>query len=124
MLPALSAVRRTTIAALVPHLTQQRRAFARDNDSRTGGVEDHAMCLGCMVYHPVQSQGHIKAVTMARAIQNAIHNQRFCLSVISESCGLRGPGDIAAICRDQFQPRRPVYHRTTLKAFPPFALQG
>ena len=33
-------------------------------------------------YHPAQSQGHIKAATMARAVQKATHNQRFCLGVI------------------------------------------
>jgi hypothetical protein len=38
--------------------------------------------FGCMIYHPAQSQGHIKAVTMARAVQKTIHNQRFCLEVI------------------------------------------
>lgn len=38
--------------------------------------------LGAPGYHPAQSQGHIKAVTMARAVQNAIHNQRFSLGVM------------------------------------------
>ncbi len=33
-------------------------------------------------YHPAQSQGHMNAVTMARAVQNAIHNQRFRLGVM------------------------------------------
>ena len=33
-------------------------------------------------YHPAQSQGHIKAVAVARAVQNATHHQRFCLGVI------------------------------------------
>jgi hypothetical protein len=33
-------------------------------------------------YHPAQSHGHIKAVAVARAVQNATHHQRFCLGVI------------------------------------------
>jgi hypothetical protein len=37
---------------------------------------------GVYGYHPAQSQGHIKAATMARAVQNAIRNQRFCLGVM------------------------------------------
>jgi hypothetical protein len=41
--------------------------------------------LGAPGYHPAQSQGHIKAVTMARAVQNAIHNQRFRLGVMEVS---------------------------------------
>ena len=39
--------------------------------------------LGTYGYHPTQSQGHIKAATLARAVQKATHNQRFCLGVIS-----------------------------------------
>ena len=45
--------------------------------------------LGCMVYHPAQSQGHIKAVTIARAVQKATHNQRFCLGVITSTVCLQ-----------------------------------
>src|SRR5258705_12352030 len=33
-------------------------------------------------YHQAQSQGHIKAVAVARAVQNATHHQRFCSGVI------------------------------------------
>ena len=58
---------------------------------------------GVYGYHPARSQGHIKAATMARAVQKATHNQRFCLSVI---------------------PPTPAYNSTSFKAFRPFALQG
>ena len=44
---------------------------------------------GVYGYHPAQSQGHIKAATMARAVQKATHKQRFCLGVITPTVCLQ-----------------------------------
>jgi hypothetical protein len=50
-----------------------------------------ALAWGCTGYHPAQSQGHIKAVRMARAVQKTIHSQRFCLGVMEvASLTIRG----------------------------------
>jgi hypothetical protein len=55
----------------------------RDKSRTDNGLRDMQCPLstlpGCSWLPPAQSQGHIKAVTMARAVQNAIHNQRFRL---------------------------------------------
>src|SRR2546428_12132120 len=58
------------------------RAFAYREPGRRGTCISAGIRSGRLAYHPAQSQGHIKAVTMARAVQNATHNQRFRLGVI------------------------------------------
>jgi hypothetical protein len=62
-----------------------RSAAAHQNRALLRGVMASAgIRLRCADYHPAQSQGHIKAVTVARMVQNAIHNQRFCLGVMEQ----------------------------------------
>ena len=69
--------------------------------------------LGAPGYHPAQSQGHIKTVAMARAIQNAIHNQRFRLGVI-------GHHSVELNSKTHACSQHPSKHSASLLEFQPY----
>jgi hypothetical protein len=78
------------------------QSFATERDRKCAGIRP-----GVYGYHPAQIPGpHQGSDDGEGGPKTQTPNQRFCLGVISESCGLRGTGDIPAIRRDQFQHRR------------------
>ena len=64
------------VARLCSAAAHQNRVLLRSVTASAG------IRRGAPGYHPAQSQGHIKAVAVARAVQNAIHNQSFRLGVM------------------------------------------
>ena len=81
-----SGIGRRTLAeamqSTMPPARIRSEAAHQDRALLRSMIANAGIRLGAPGYHPAQCQGHIKAVAMARAVQNAIHNQRFRLGVI------------------------------------------